>query len=458
MLVSLALVASASDGAPPSPSRLFDIRQYGSTGDGTTLDTTAINQTIAACAAAGGGQVLFPPGRYLSGTVHLKSHVTLLFEAGATLVGTTNLSQYQYPSLPSDLPEARWGKWHRALILGDGVQDIGMVGPGTIDGNKVFDPTGEERMRGPHTILLVNSRQAVIRDLSIVDSGNYAILFFISDQVDVRNVKITGGWDGVHFRGFPHRPCRNVNIVGCQLFTGDDSIAGRYWENTLITGCVLNSSCNPVRIIGPVQHLIIHDCLMYGPGAQPHRSSNRSNALAGVNLQPGAWDATEGNLDDVLISDVTMHNVATPFHFSLKKGNTAGRITVNRASATGVYRAAASVESWAETPFTNVVFRDVSIEYEGGGRPDPSRGAVKAPGVDARALPAWGFFARNVQNLTFENVRLSCLKEDLRPVVIADGIERLSLDDFKFARFTNVAVPLLLTNVTRTEFHDEKPR
>ena len=55
-----------------------------------------------------------------------------------------------------------------------------------------------------------------------------------------------------------------------------------------------------------------------------------------------------------------MHNVATPFHFSLKPGNTAGRILVNRVSATGVYREASSVESWADAPFTNVVFRDVT--------------------------------------------------------------------------------------------------
>jgi len=453
VLVTAALMAAAQAATAATPG-VFNIRDYGAAGDGKTLDTAAINKAIEACAAAGGGQVLFPPGKYLSGTVHLKSHVTLFFDAGARLIGTTDLAQYQHPTPPAFMPEARWGKWHRALILGDGVEDIAIAGQGVIDGNKVFDPTGEEKMRGPHTLVLVNCRNVTVRDVSFVDSANYAILFQISDQVDIRNVKITGGWDGVHFRGAPQRPCRDVSIVGCQFFTGDDSIAGRYWENTLISDCIVNSSCNGVRLIGPATHLIIHDCLFYGPGIHPHRTSNRHNMLAGLNLQPGGWDATKGSLDDVLISDVTMHNVSTPFHFSLKTGNTAGNIVVSRVTATGAYRAASSVESWAETPFANVVFRDVSIEFKGGGTQEQARLAVKSPGVDARPLPAWGFYARHIRNLQFDNVRLRCEKEDLRPVLICDAVERLAMDGFKFQRPAGAAEPLVLNDVNEVHVED----
>lgn len=437
-----------------SPAGIFNIRDYGAVGDGKTFDTNAIQKAVDACTSAGGGQVLLSPGRYLSGTVHLKSHVTFFLDAGATLVGTTDLDQYQYPTPPSFLPEARWGKWHRALILGDGVEDIAIAGDGVIDGNKVFDPTGEEKMRGPHTFVFVNCHNVTVRDVSFVDSANYAIFFMISDDVDIRNVTITGGWDGVHFRGAPERPCRNVSITGCRFFTGDDSIAGRYWENTLISDCIVNSSCNGIRLIGPATHLMIHDCLFYGPGLRPHRTSDRYNMLAGLNLQPGAWDATQGTLDDVMISDVTMHNVATPFHFSLKPGNTAGRIVVNRVSATGVYRAASSVESWAQTPFENVVFRDVTIEYKGGGTREQARMKVKAPGVDARPLPAWGFYARNVKNLQFDNVRLRCEKDDLRLVLICDDVKKLTLDGFRFHHPASDVIPLVLNKVEQLDVHD----
>ena len=187
------------------------------------------------CGEAGGGQVLFPPGRYLCGTIHLRSHLTLWLAAGATMVGTTNLALYQAPGVPSSMPEARWGNWHRGLIVGEGAEDITIAGQGVIDGNKVFDPAGEERMRGPHTITFVDCRRFTLRDVSIVDSANYAVFFQASDDVDIRDVTITGGWDGVHFRGSPGRWCHHVNITGCRFYTGDDSIAGRYWDDVVIS-------------------------------------------------------------------------------------------------------------------------------------------------------------------------------------------------------------------------------
>jgi len=273
----------------------------------------------------------------------------------------------------------------------------------------------------------------------------------------VRNVKFTGGWDGVHFRGAPGHDCHDVNIIGCQFYTGDDSIAGRYWDNVVIADCILNSSCNGLRLIGPATRLIIHDCLFYGPGAQPHRTSGaarRTNMLSGIILQPGAWDRTQGQLDDVLISNNTMRNVASPVTLWIKPGNTVGRVTVSGLNATGVYRSAMSVESWADAPVTNVVLRNANIEFAGGGKAEQARQPVKGPGVDSRPLPAWGFYARNVEQITFEDVRLSCVQNDLRPVLMADGVERLNLDNFKFTRVPGVADPLVLTNVGKLDLRN----
>src|SRR5262249_40525726 len=142
----------------PAVSHNFNVRDYDAIADGIALDTAAINRAIQACAEAGGGQVRFPAGRYLCGTIHLRSHVALFLENGAVVLGTTNLDQYAQPVIPSFMPEAKWGKWHRALIVGDNVEDVTIAGQGVIDGNKVFDPTGEEHMRGPHTIVFVNCR------------------------------------------------------------------------------------------------------------------------------------------------------------------------------------------------------------------------------------------------------------------------------------------------------------
>jgi len=431
-----------------APAEIFNVRDFGAKGDGLTLDTEAINHAIEAATVKAGAEVHFPAGKYLSGTIELKSELTLVIEADATLVGTTNLSAYKFFRPPPGTPEAGFKpEWHRALILGDSVKEVTITGGGTIDGNKVFDPRGEERMRGPHTILIGHGRNIAVEKISIRDAANYAIMLEDCSDSKVTECRITGGWDGVHFRGWPNSYCRNITIADCQIFAGDDAIAGRYWENVIIADCTINSSCNGIRLIGPAKKLMINDCQFFGPGQYPHRSSKRTNMLAAVALQPGAWDPTEGPLDDVHLSDLAIQNVTTAFHFALKGNNTVGTIEVNKVTAKGVYRAASTIESWNNHAFTNVIFRDVNIEFTGGGTDADAEIAIRPPGVDARKLPVWGFYARNVDHLTFENVRLRLEKDDLRPVGRFENIEHLTLDHFDFPKIPAVTNALVMQSV-----------
>ena len=261
-------------------------------------------------------------------------------------------------------------------------------------------------MRGPHTVLLGHCRGVTLRDVTIRDSANYAFFFLHSQQVRVENAVFEGGWDGVHFRGSPAAWNRDVRITGCRFFTGDDSIAGHLHRRRVVENCVINSSCNGVRLIGPARRLSFAKCEFYGPGKFEHRTSRRTNMLAALCLQPSAWGKQPGPLEDVSARDLTMRDVSCAFHVVVRPGNTARGLTFERVKATGVYRAAASVESWGEPTFADVVFRDVQIEYTGGGTADDAKLAVRQPGVDARKLPAWGFFVRGVHDLTLERVSL----------------------------------------------------
>jgi hypothetical protein len=169
--------------------------------------------------------------------------------------------------------------------------------------------------------------------------------------------------------------------------------------------------------------------------------------LSGVVLQPGAWDRTTGRLDDVLISDVTMRNVQSPLHLSLKPGNTAGTVTVERLSATGVYQAAISAESWAESRIERVVLRDVSVEFTGGGTSEQASRPVKSPDVDARPLAAWGIYARQVGDLVLDGVRLRLASPDARPAIKCENVTRLIADELRHAPRSGGGESIVLENV-----------
>ena len=129
---------------------------------------------------------------------------------------------------------------------------------------------------------------------------------------------------------------------------------------------------------------------------------------------------------------------------------------VDGLNASGVYRSAFSVESWAEQPVSEVVLRNAQLEFAGGGRVWADGEAVKGPGVDARPLPAWGLYARNVDKLTVEDVRLSTLAEDTRPVVFAEQVKRLRLDNFRFMENPQVKRTLQTNAVERLELEQTK--
>ncbi|HEY6226306.1 MAG TPA: hypothetical protein VI282_04200, partial [Verrucomicrobiae bacterium] len=167
--------------------------------------------------------------------------------------------------------------------------------------------------------------------------------------------------------------------------------------------------------------------------------------LSGIILQPGAWDRTQGPLEDVFVTQNTMKNVASPITLWTKPGNTVGNVTIDGLKATEVYRSAISVESWSDEPIGDVKIKDVSVEFSGGGTAEQAKIQVKGPGVDARPLPAWGVYARNVKSLILSDVRLDVAKADERPVVVADKVETLTLQRFYFPESSN---PIVTTNVT----------
>jgi len=415
--------------------KVYDITLYGAIGNGRKLSTPAINAAIDACAKNGGGIVRIPKGIFITGSIYLKSNIRLHLDEGAVIRGTADIDQYdQYKGSASlakynsgdagpnanSIMNERWGK---GLILGSGINNVSIEGQGIIDGIHAFDSLGEEKMRGPHTIILGESRNITITGVTINRSANYAFLAYDIENAGFDNLQINEGWDGIHIRGG-----KNIVIRNCSFNTGDDAIAGGYWENMVISDCNINSSCNGIRLIMPATRLTIANCTIKGPGKYPHRTSkerNRTNMLSAILLQPGGWGSAPGNLHDVDIHDIEITDMNNPFMVVLNQGNEGDRISFERIKATGIRQAAASIESWQGGVFGNVLLRDISISYIGNSDAGLKNIIPGQPPADSRPLPAWALFARNVRHLQLENVTLSHEGEEARPAFVFDNTGKI---------------------------------
>jgi len=420
--------------------RIFNILDYGAVGDGITLNTDAINRTIEACFKAGGGRVIIPEGNFLTGTILLKSNIILMLEENSTIMGAPDLSQYKsYVQVPGEkdhlskvnLPDRL--SWHQALVLMDHVENIIITGTGTIDGCNLTNPQGEEGRRGPHGILVADSKNISISKIRVSRAGNYNILGYYIEDMEFSNLIFTEGYDGIHIR-----KGKNITIDNCKFYTRDDAIAGGYWEKIFINECIINSSCNGIRLIMPASDLEISNCYFSGPGVFGHQRGRPvhpfvTNSLTAIILQPGAWGLAQGDLEDIYIHDIKIKDLNTALMFLLNEGNQGNGILAERIVATGINLSACSVEAWnEESTFSNIRFKDISISYLGRNNPEYKEIKIVRPRTESRMLPCWGWYVRNVKNIEFENIRLTYTGVEDRPVMRFENVDSVLFKNLEF--------------------------
>src|SRR5665213_3715878 len=193
-------VALAQAPEPSATEGLYNVRTYGATGDGKTVDTPAINKAIEAVAAAGGGTLLFPAGTYVCFTIRLKSYVNLYLSHGATILAadspkpneTTGYNGGTYdpagPAQPwEDYQDYGHNHWPNSLFYGENIHDFSITGPGFIHGKGLSHGTtslhlgydtfvAEQPGVGNKTIALKNCFNVLLRDFSVLHGGPFAVL------------------------------------------------------------------------------------------------------------------------------------------------------------------------------------------------------------------------------------------------------------------------------------------
>jgi hypothetical protein len=209
-------------------------------------------------------------------------------------------------------------------------------------------------------------------------------------------------------------------------------------------------------VILPATNLEIKTCEIFGPGVfgHPRGSVNNpmvTNSLTGIMLQPGAWGAGSGRLDNIYIHDIRIRDEQTALTFVLNKDNQAGKITVENIIATGIYGNACSIEAWpVDSKFENVKFNNVSIIYSVDNEQILKVTDFSRPRTESRPVPYWGFYARNVKNIEFNNVTLNYLGNEIRPVMGFDEVDNVKLNNLKYKDVSGVQ-PIKYSEKTHLE-------
>lgn len=471
---------------------VHDVRSYGARGDGRTLDTDAINAAIDAAASAGGGTVHFPAGTYPSFSIHLRSHVSLHLGRGATLLAA-DPADYEGPGY--DPPEPNiWGDeheyqdfghshWHNSLIWGEDLEDVGILGPGTIDGAGLWKglypplgpaPTGPNP--GNKAIALKSSRNVTLRDFTIFRGGHFGILATGVDNLTIDNIRIDTNRDGIDIDA-----CKNVRISNVSVNSpNDDAIVlkssyalgeARITENVTITNSLVSGYDMGSLLDGTNRRTVERAPDRDGPTGRIKFGTESNGGFRNITISNVVFDRSRGLaletvdggvLEDVVVSNITMRDVSNaPFFLRLgarlrgPEGTPVGKLRRVSISNVVVYdadpRFAAIIAGVPGHPVEDVKLSDIRIHYRGGvtmeqvarqpeelinrffldagtaGRPrDPYDVPERADAYPEASmfglLPAYGFFIRHARGIEIDNVAIHLIEADERPTFVLQHV------------------------------------
>lgn len=450
MLGILALFGIASTSA--------DIRDFGAVGDGTAMCTAAIQSAIDK-AATTGGTVLIPKGTFLTGSLHLKSHVEIHLDPGAVLLGSRHRKDYVR------------GRWF-SLLLADRLTDIAITGEGTIDGqgkelaqdvlslvetgeikipNHGWRPSEVDR---PQILEITDCRKVLIEGVTIKHSCCWVQTYRNCLDLTIRGIKVDSKtyWNN---DGIDVVDCKDVWIVGCDVDAADDGICLKSerkdsaCENVKIEDCRVRSSASAIKFgtasVGGFKNIKVS------------RISVRDTYRSAIALE----SVDGGKLVDVLVEHIKAVNTGNAFFIRLGHRNLRvppGKVRhivlrdIDVQVPTGQpdkgypfqgppflephNLVPSSIVGHESDPIVDVRLERIKIEFGGGGmksvafRPFnlvPERPSDYPDFTMFGELPAWAIYMRHVRGLKIQNLFITQVTPDYRPAFVADDVSLLSV-------------------------------
>lgn len=440
---------------------------FGIESNGVTLNTNSIQKGIDYIHENGGGRLVFSVGRYVTGTIYLKSNVTIHLEEGAVILGSLNPFDYERE------------KYWTAMIFALGQENIGITGKGVIDGRgykvalKVLEMVRKGVIEGygmsqdrakealrPHNIYFKGCNQVLIQGINInnpaswnqqydqcknllvenitVDSKNYwnndGIDIVDCDSVIVRNSYFDASDDGICLKS--HRPellCQNIEIYNNVVRSSASGIkfgtysVGGFKNIKIVNNTVFDtyrSAITIAAVYGGIVENVVVDSL---------KAINVGNAIF---LRVGERaEGRKASMDGVKISNLYAEIASTKADKGYSYEGPVEHLPRNISPA--------AIVGAPDVAINNVTLKNVTIHYPGGGNPNYAKVGLdeldKVPELlDSypefsmfKELPAWGFYIRHAKGISFENVTLSCNKKDYRTAVVLDDVHGIKFNGLK---------------------------
>lgn len=444
----------------------YNASKFGIKSDGITMNTRSIQKAIDWIAEQGGGELTFWVGRYLTGSVHLRSNVTIRLQEGAVLLGSTN--PYDYDKICGTY----------ALIIGEKCDNIQITGKGNIIGQGrelannmvaqvhagvIQDPLKYDRVSSrPRLIYLRECNNVKISDITLKESADWVQTYDQCTQVVVDHIFVesTAYWNN---DGIDIVDCNGFLLKDSYFNSSDDAICLKshskdaLCQNIEVRNCVARSSASGIKFgtfgLGGFKNVKIINNKVY----DTYRSAITIQSVDG------------GICENILVDSLVAENVGNAIYVVVGdrrqpsgKISTMSNITIRNVTAQ-IYSkqtdlayeypgpiednprniSPSSIVGLPNSKIKNVTLENIMLNSDGGG--DSHYVKITVDMLDSvpempqaypefsqfKELPAWGFFFRHVDGLEMKNIMLITKQKDYRLPVVADDVRNLNASNIK---------------------------
>ncbi len=431
-------------------SQVLEISKLGAKNDGVTDNTSIIQQAIDSCNTAGGGTVLISGGgKYVSGTLFLKSFVTLHVSNGTTLLASPRISDYSdktYKNMYKKEPHM-----NKCFIYAENQESISIEGVGTIDGNGDKKNFSKER---PMLLRIKDCNHITLKDITLKDPAAWTSAWLYCNDISVSGIRISSrvnnNGDGLDFDG-----CENVRVTNSSFDTSDDCIClqtsrvDRPCRKVTINNCNFISKWAGIRIgllsMAEISSVAVSNC------------SFSDISDAGLKIQQNEG----GCMSDMVFDDLVMNNVPRPIFMTFCKQRACVDAPQDKLDALKFLRnitfnniivnneqldknSAIIISGIPGYYIQNISMNNINFRVSGGGNVEDAK-RRDIPEFDLTsmkthwpeytclngALPSYGLYLRHIDGIDLSNITVKCINNDKRKMMRFIDVKNMTKSNLK---------------------------